>query len=279
MKKTLGLNDFPYSLALPVALLITVVVLFCVTFSERSERTVQSEELPAVVLLDELDARDPKEVERVVRARQDAEKKARDEAERESMRQEMISELENAGDSIWSRFRDYAVLGDSRAVGFYYYKFLQRSRVFAEGGDSIREIKSHMDELRELDPSYIYICYGLNDTGVGYWSTAEEYGEECREVLSMLKDAFPEATIVVSSTLPAEEFAIRQNPVWRKIPSFSAAMKEACDELGVVFADNDALAERYMDEYWDEDGVHLKPEFYAYWATNLLLAQIEGEGQ
>ena len=279
MKKALGLNDFPYSLALPVALLITVVVLFCVTFSERSERTVQSEELPAVVLLDELDARDPKEVERVVRARQDAEKKARDEAERESMRQAMISELENAGDSIWSRFRDYAVLGDSRAVGFYYYKFLQRSRVFAEGGDSIREIKSHMDELRELDPSYIYICYGLNDTGVGYWSTAEEYGEECREVLSMLKDAFPEATIVVSSTLPAEEFAIRQNPVWRKIPSFSAAMKEACDELGVVFADNDALAERYMDEYWDEDGVHLKPEFYAYWATNLLLAQIEGEGQ
>lgn len=279
MKKTPGLNDFPYSLALPAALLITVVVLFCVTFSERSERMAQSEELPAVVLLDELDARDPKEVERVVRARQDAEKKARDEEERESIRQAMIAELENAGDSIWSRFRDYAVLGDSRAVGFYYYKFLQRSRVFAEGGDSIREIKSHMDDLRELDPSYIYVCYGLNDTGVGYWSTAEEYGEECREVLKMLKDAFPEATIVVSSTLPAEEFAIRQNPVWRKIPSFSAAMQEACGEIGVIFADNDALAERYMDEYWDEDGVHLKPEFYAYWATNLLLAQIEGERQ
>ena len=58
---------------------------------------------------------------------------------------------------------------------------------------------------------------------------------------------------------------------------FYAAAKELCEQKGVAFADNDALAEQFMDLYWDVDGVHLKPDFYQYWAKNMLIAALEAE--
>lgn len=280
MKKPLRLNTvLSYSLAFPLALLLTIIVLFSVSMREAKERAEFEVAAPEAGLLAEQAALDPKEVDRLVKTRREEEKKARDAEEQESQRQAMIDEVESAGDDIWSRFHDYVVLGDSRAVGFYYYKFLQTSRVLAEGGDCIMDIESHMDEIRALDPSYIYLCYGLNDTGMGYWANGDEYYVDCKRILTELKSAFPDATIVVSSILPAKEFAMEQNPVWRKIPDFSEAMRKACGECGACFADNEALVNKYMDVYWDVDGVHLMPDFYPYWAANLLLAQLEGENQ
>ncbi|MBR5410883.1 MAG: hypothetical protein IK104_09430 [Clostridia bacterium] len=278
MNQTRRKGAFPYPLAIPVALAVALAVLLLVAVSEiKTKKQSDPAELPALALLDaEADA-DPKEVERELKARRESQQAEMDASERESMRDELMSEIENAGDDVWSRFHDYAVLGDSRAVGFYYYRFLQSSRVFADGGDCIRDVKDHMDELRALDPSYIYLCYGLNDTGMGYWKTGEEYGVECREVLTLLKETFPEAEIVVSSILPATESAMYLNPVWRKIPAFSEAMREACEELNCAFADCAELADKYMDVYWESDGVHLNPDFYPYWAANLLLAQLAAE--
>ena len=104
--------------------------------------------------------------------------------------------------------------------------------------------------------------------------TAEEYGESCVEVLGKLKNAAPDAKIIVSSTLPVTASALEDNPVWNKIPSFSAAMAQACEKTGAVYIDNTELGELYMGTLWDEDGVHLKPEFYPLWAKNLLRGTI-----
>ena len=76
---------------------------------------------------------------------------------------------------------------------------------------------------------------------------------------------------VLSSILPAREPAISREALWKQIPSYSEAVKKICAQCGALYADNTQLSEDHAD-LWQPDGVHLLPEFYPYWAANLIIA-------
>ncbi len=176
------------------------------------------------------------------------------------------------GEGIWAGFSDYVILGDSRAVGFSYYKFLDRSRVLAGGGDTIRNVAEHLGEIKRLRPSYVFLCYGLNDAGIGYWKTGKAYAAEMVQVVASIRKAAPGAQVIVSSVLPATDAALRRSPSWNRIADFNAHLRKVCPANGISFVDNDSIAYALMDEMWQPDGVHLKPAFYPYWGKNLLAA-------
>ena len=48
-------------------------------------------------------------------------------------------------------FQDYALLGDSRAIGFYYSEFLEESRVLADGGNTVVVIEHNLDVIKTAD--------------------------------------------------------------------------------------------------------------------------------
>ena len=171
-------------------------------------------------------------------------------------------------------FQDYVLLGDSRAVGFYYYDFLDKSRVLADGGNTIRNVTDHMEEIRSLNPSCIFLCYGLNDVSIGYWDTPESYAAEFLKVVRSLQELLPDAKIVISSILPARDPAFERASKWREIPDYSAAVERMCQENGIAFADNDKISEEHAD-LWGPDGIHLQTSFYHYWGSNLLIAILE----
>lgn len=175
-------------------------------------------------------------------------------------------------------FDSYVILGDSRAVGFYYFDFLEKSRVLADGGNTIRDVAAHMDDIRALQPDYVYLCYGLNDISIGYWDTKEEYVAELLQVVADLKEALPGVTVVVSSILPAQDPAFEKSSKWRNIPEWSEAVGAACAENGIPFADNTEICQTYAD-LWQPDGIHVRPEFYPYWAANLILAGLDGPAE
>ena len=258
-----------------VALLLLPAVLIpslsAGALKNRETRAVRE----GVSVVERLAARDPAEVDRVIRAQAAEQRRKQIEAWLEKSMQEQSEGLEQG--SIWEHFSDYVILGDSRAVGFIVYRLLDPSRIMAEGGLTIRDIPNYLDAIKTINPGYIYLCFGLNDAGIGYWDTAEEYAAEMQERIAQLKEAAPDARIIVSSILPATESAMERSPSWRKIPAFSEAVRQLCGKDGVAFADNDETAAKYMDTLWDEDGVHLDREFYPYWAKNLLLAAIEAE--
>ena len=172
----------------------------------------------------------------------------------------------------------YVILGDSRAVGFYYFDFLEKSRVLADGGNTIRDVAAHMDDIRALQPDYVYLCYGLNDISIGYWDTKEEYVAELLQVVADLKEALPGVTVVVSSILPAQDPAFEKSSKWRNIPEWSEAVGAACAENGIPFADNTEICQTYAD-LWQPDGIHVRPEFYPYWAANLILAGLDSPAE
>ena len=272
-QRTTSRRGSSYVLPWVVLLLLITLAVTLPSGGRKRQDTAQVQE--GLSCLAQLAERDPAEVEKTVRMRKVEQLKEQTEEENENAVDERIEELEDS--SVWEQFNDFVIMGDSRALGFSFYQFLDGNRVFAEGGDTIRDIPDRLDEVVMLNPAYVYLCYGLNDTGIGFWSTGEEYAAEMDERITQLQEAIPGVTVIVNSILPATEAALEASPVWRKIPDFSSAVKALCEERGVPFVDNDALAEKYMADLWDEDGVHLQREFYPLWAKNMIIATIEAD--
>ena len=250
--------------AAALLLIATVVLLISIPAGQRAKAQQKAVE-EGVAYLELLEAKDPGLVDQVLKERREAELAAQ--------KEELLRQL-NAGElDVWSLFEDYALLGDSRAVGFSYYGFLEDSRVFAGSGDTIRKVTEHIDALKALNPSYIFLCYSINDVSIGFWSTPEEYAAEMMEVVSELNRELPDATVVISSILPATDPAFNLSEKWREIPQYSAAVESSCQEFGVVFVNNDQTAKEHMDLY-GPDGIHLQTTFYPYWASNLIAAAL-----
>ena len=257
-----------YALAVVIS-----IILILRTNPYQSEQAVSPEVEKGIDFLSALERKDPAEVDNIVLQRQKEHMAAQLEEEH---RIQLISDIKNDTIDIWSVFNDYVILGDSRALGFSYYKFLEYRRVMAAGGNTIRNVTEHTDEIKNIDPSYIYICYGLNDIGIGFWKTSESYAAEVVEVVQELQKELPNAKIIVSSILPAAQEGLKKNPAWKRVPEFNAAVESACAENGIIFADNDEISAEYNETLWQPDGIHLRVPFYKYWGKNLMLAALEG---
>ena len=175
----------------------------------------------------------------------------------------------NGDKGVWAKFKDYALLGDSRAVGFSYYSFLESRRVLAESGASILSIPTHYGELRSLDPTYIIFCFGLNDSGGGRWQDGESYANDVMEYIEEIRSFLPDAKFIISSILPTTDAALARSPGWKRIELYNASLQVICPDHDVVFVNNDGIAAEYIDTLWEPDGVHLSTEFYPYWANNI----------
>lgn len=281
-------------LAVLLAVLAFAVAAAWVYLTVRPAKASGVDTAAGLAYLEAQERKDPAEVDVFLRQREEqrrieeeerrrAEEEQRAEEERERIRAERraeyearIAAIENGETDVWGEFHDFVILGDSRAVGFYYYDFLDKSRVLAGSGDTILKIGEHMSEIVALQPKYIFLCYGLNDISIGIWSTKEEYVADLLDYIADLRENLPDAVIVVSSILPARDPAFELSSKWYQIPDFSAAIAEACGEIGVVFVDNTEICDTYAD-YWQPDGIHVRPEFYPYWARNLIVGIIRNE--
>ena len=202
-----------------------------------------------------------------------AQKKAHEDAERE----QRLKELTDGSVDVWSYFTDYVFFGDSRAVGFSYYGFLAESRVIADSGWTIRDLEANLGDIIAMNPSSVYLAFGLNDIGLGYWSTPEEYADEFSTVLQSIKEKLPNASIYVNSILPTTDAAAEEHDdAWKEIPQYNEAIAKICPGLGCTYIDNTALVADHTDMY-DLDGIHMIKDFYPLWAANMMLT-IYGNG-
>lgn len=256
-------NDPPL-LPIAIALVLVAAAAVILIFGGFGKDKTQDKDIAAgIAYLESLEQKDPAAVMQV--------RKEIYQAKLDAQRDQLIAQLTNGTIDPFSLFKDYVVMGDSRAVGFWYRNFLDKGRVLADGGHTIRNITDQMDTLVSLNPSQIFLCYGLNDTSIGYWSSAQEYVTEYMQIVQEIRTRLPDATIVVSSILPAKDPAFEKSKKWYNIPEWSAALEQACKENGVLFANCDKLAEDYPN-LWDPDGIHFREEFYPYWASNLIAA-------
>ena len=253
-----------WKIGLGAVLGLALIIVLAVSLggSGQEQDPAETETAAGVQFLKELEAQDPTVV--------DEEIKVLHQQRIQELREERLQQLESGEVSVWSLFEDYVLLGDSRAVGFYFYEYLPESRVLAEAGATILNLEEHIPDLVKINPSTLFLCYGLNDVGIGIWSTPEEYVTDYARVIEEIRKELPDVEIYISSILPARDPAFEQSSAWYDIPQYSNAVKEMCREIDCYFVDNDALAEKYAD-LWEPDGIHVQRDFYLHWAANMML--------
>lgn len=187
-------------------------------------------------------------------------------ATRSSMSLELADTDESA---VWEAFADAAILGDSRAVGFYYHEFVPEERVMAKGGGKITDVSEYLDQLTALNPEQIFLCYGLNDIGIGFWPVAEDYAVDYAKQVELLYEKLPDTTVYVNSILPAVGEGLNADPDYPRFGEYNEALAAMCKEKGWHYIDNTQMAKEHVDLY-QADGLHVEKEFYKYWAANML---------
>ena len=128
---------------LPLVFFLLLILWIFVFPSKRSAPDATDAQVASgVEWLRQQEANSPADVE--------AKLKAIRQAELDEKRDEWLAKLRSGEISVWSLFDDYAMLGDSRTMGFTYYGYLTSDRVFADSGATIEKVTDHLDELIEL---------------------------------------------------------------------------------------------------------------------------------
>lgn len=235
-------------------LLLAVLVGTAIFFTVKGNGSGENRTKVGIKYLKSLETKDAAAIENEIKA---IKKKEKREA------------LENGELTVWEQFDDYAIVGDSRALGFYEYGFLPSERILAHKGATILNIPDYMENLRNLNPSNIFLSYGENDICLGYWDTPQKYAKAVGEVVESIKSELPGATVYVNSIFPVEPKAYEQVEKLKEIPEYNEALNRYCENQGYPYIDNTKTIEEHADLY-DVDGVHFQKELYEYWAINLL---------
>ena len=241
--------------------------------SRGGRATGSSESANGLNYLTQAEAFDPSEADEFYRAKI---KRISAIEQSNEERKRLIDDIRNDRTDVFSHFKDCLILGDSRALGFSYYKFLNYSQVMAGGGDTILKVREQMDSIVNLNPAYIFLCYGVNDAGRTLWKTGDEYSKDVLAVINELQQALPDTKIYYSSIIWISDGAAKKFPPWTKIYEYSDACRVMCEENGIRFIDNTEIcAQLKENNMWSGDGVHLSQPFYKLWGQNLLLATLE----
>lgn len=234
--------------------------------SQKPAPAMQSDTARGVAYLQSLERKQPSDVEERLRQMRIAEIQAQ--------RDQMMEDLTSGETSVWSMFEDYVLLGDSRSVGFEYFGYLPNDRVMAEYGATILSLREHIPDIVAMNPSNVFLCYGLNDVISGMWATPDEYVTDFEAIIMQLRSELPNVNIYISSTLPAIDPAFNTYPLLSEIPHFNTAVSAMCDQIDCHFVDNADIYEKYVD-LWEVDGIHLKTTLYPYWAANLIIEYLD----
>ena len=240
-----------------------------------------------VAYLEALEQQDPDAVDQILRQRR------LEQLERE--REELLRQIKAGEQDPFPLFQDAVILGDSRAVGFFYYGFVDESRDLTGSGETILDIPKKLDALQAMNPRYVYLAYGLNDIKIGHWGSLQAHISEYLDRVQDIRERLPEAVIVISSVLPYHDPNARTDATGEtpptsgsslteadrkrlaQIPEWNRLMADAAREHGVIFVDNSAICQEYKN-LWEKDGIHVFKSFYPHWGKNLIVAALEEGG-
>lgn len=239
---------------LTAAVIIIAAVIVALIVQYNKSQKEKKEIAKGVAYLESLEKQDVSEIQQQIKST------------RSSIGLELADTDESA---IWSAMAEAVILGDSRAVGFSYYEFMTEDHVMAKGGAKITDAVGYIDQLTAMQPTEVFLCYGLNDVGIGIWPTGEEYATEYEKQVNELKSKLPGATFYVNSILPATGVGLEADADYPRIGEYNTALEAMCKKNNWPYIDSTKLAEEHADLY-QQDGLHLQKEFYKYWAANML---------
>ena len=253
----------------PLAIVIAAAVLRIAimgALSGREQAAVDDVTAEGIAYLEALEQKDPAAVMQVRQQIYDA--------KIDAQRDQLGAQLNNGSTDPFSLFQNYVLMGDSRAVGFWYHNYLEKGRTFCDGGHTIRKLEEYMDTVVSMEPTAVYLTYGLNDCSSGYWDSIDAWITQYMQLVQELKQRLPDATVVVSSIPQVNSDAYAKSTRWKGRDDWNVALKKACKDNGVTYAECSQILVDHPNYLDPVDGHHFRKEFYPYWASCLVAAML-----
>ena len=208
--------------------------------------------------LDSLAARDPAEIDRAIFN-----------GRREALLQEVTERMEEDPDYVWKALADIGTVmtGDSRVGVFESGGFMDPSHVIWEAATAMEEVVDY-DRIRAAAPHLVVIAFGLNDIGLIHM-TPEDFAAGACRIVDDIQAMLPDAYIYVQSTLPPSPNGSDTVFTYDWVTDWSDREIAYYKEHGYRYLDINFLIWDHMDLY-AEDGFHFQPDFYKYWAAEIL---------
>lgn len=178
-------------------------------------------------------------------------------------------------------FDDALFIGDSRTDGLRLYSPFEGATYYYATSLSIFGV---MDSTESCDGCYgirqllqnrtygkIYIMFGINEA----YSDKQTFLERYEKVIEEIQEYQPEAIIYIQSIMYVTAKKMANDPGFSNdgLRAKNEGLKQMADGKKIFYLEvNDALndgAGNLPSEYTN-DGVHLKPEYYALWSDYLL---------
>lgn len=167
--------------------------------------------------------------------------------------------------SAKEKFASSVVMGDSITEGLVEYDVLSVSSVVSKIGVHLDELDDQVSQVKELNPQVIFLTFGMNDVIEDGEDTAQ-FRSDYEALVKQIQEEVPDAHIFVNSIFSVLDSAVENEPALGRISEYNTVLSEMCTKLQIGFIDNTELV---SDQYYEEDGIHFKAEFYPLWADRM----------
>lgn len=167
--------------------------------------------------------------------------------------------------SIKEIFTSAVVMGDSITAGFSEYDILNASSVVAEIGAGLEGTEEQIGKVKEINPQVVFLSYGMNDM-LSTQGDTDTFINNYKAMIKKLQKEVPNTKIFVNSIFPVSRQEREREPVFEQLDIYNEALREMCDKQQIAYVDNTELV---SERYYEEDGVHFKPDFYPVWAERM----------
>ncbi len=168
-------------------------------------------------------------------------------------------------------FSDAALVGDSLTLGAQSYGWLDES-VYADKGARVSTAGELLDAVEAAQPSVVFLCFGVNDIA-SYKSNVSVFAKRYAACVQRLQASLPWTAVYVCAVFPPRDGVIKQRTYYKYLDDYNAALQKMCTALGAYYIDASFILKR-RPEFYSDDGMHPKKEFFPYWLT--YLADIAG---
>ena len=141
------------------------------------------------------------------------------------------------------------------------------------GGDTIEGIAARLDEVARLNPSRIFLMVGCNNLSGREKVDVSKVWAEYEKLIKEIKKQMPETTLYVQSILPVAKDYQYSDVFVGAAAEINKLLEAGVERYGYFYLD---IASKLADEEGflrgdlSVDGVHLSPDGYFIWATQLL---------
>ncbi len=190
---------------------------------------------------------------------------------------ELTKTVYTQGEVSADYFKDVLFIGDSRTDGLYLYSRFDGADYFSARGLTVftlfeekgRDGKTMLTELlTEKQYGKIYLMLGINEIGSNMDALVSKYAD----VVEQLKEAAPEAILVIQANLSIDEKT--SSTTWYmkadRIHELNSRIEALADGERVFYLNVNPLfcdENGYLRKEFSGDGVHLYAKYYADWTA------------